>query len=397
MRSQNNELAKVQTQQILKPTRYANETDSVMMNMYDVVVALHYEIENRKKYKVLPKDSLVTLEAQIGSGELKSSYSYEISRNYKVGKEINEIETGLYALIDEIIRTIVQSNKLEKVTNTVENLEEDSLATKFDSLEKYKEKQEETSQEENATQLTEFTDKLISSIVYLTGITSITSEGFNQYKNHRITALERIVKTEDKPIKATELLDSITDVLNISPVVRRNKLNAQEAALDYLEAFQKNNTSLVLSIQHAQVMVESFASGYAAIARKRDNAVYIPSDIADHALNSFFDGGFKGFFALSLVGESVANVLLPMAGYTEKVDIPGWYIGAAAEFAWPYIKAPFKLATRGYVYKKELAQLVKSTNTKLLACPQGKVGELEKFIENKRINIQSEREKDKDD
>lgn len=87
--------------------------------------------------------------------------------------------------------------------------------------------------------------------------------------------------------------------------------------------------------------------------------------VVGHAFGSFFGGGIAGWLALSLLGEPVIEGLtgVPM-------DIPGFYIGAAGAFVWPYLRALYGMFTREERYERQRQALVEGTSHRLeLALP----------------------------
>jgi hypothetical protein len=71
--------------------------------------------------------------------------------------------------------------------------------------------------------------------------------------------------------------------------------------------------------------------------------------------------------ALSVFGESVVRNLTGMY-----VDIPGWYVGAAVAFVWPYIKAAFGMLTREKKYERRRQVLLQRLTKRLeLVWPEG--------------------------
>jgi hypothetical protein len=100
---------------------------------------------------------------------------------------------------------------------------------------------------------------------------------------------------------------------------------------------------------------------------KYDAAAAVPSDVLGHAFGAFIGGGFTGWLTLSIFGEAVIRNITGMY-----VDIPGWYIGAAVAFVWPYITAGFGALTREGKYERRRELLLHRLSKRLeLVWPEG--------------------------
>ncbi len=96
------------------------------------------------------------------------------------------------------------------------------------------------------------------------------------------------------------------------------------------------------------------------LRRKYAGVASLPRDIVEHAFGSFFGGGIAGYLTLSLFAEAVIRGI---AGVS--LDIPGWYIGAAAAFVWPYIRGMYGLMTRDKWYERKREALIRKVNARL--------------------------------
>jgi hypothetical protein len=143
----------------------------------------------------------------------------------------------------------------------------------------------------------------------------------------------------------------------------------RERTLGYLDRLRDTSGDAIPAIgyEQAHIIANEFVPAYVVMKQRYDAAAAVPSDVLGHAFGSFFGGGITGWLTLSVFGEHVIRNLTGMY-----VSIPGWYIGAAVAFVWPYIKAAFGMLTREKKYERRRQVLLQRLTKRLeLVWPEG--------------------------
>lgn len=353
----------------LYPTKYADSENSTFFDVSDILLSVNYEVERKKKYYIIPSTNTAKIKVNIGDGARVLTHQYKIPRTFKVGREIESVQDGLYGLIDETIRSVVQIRRLDEARKEVSQLEDQYLFPEVKTFREYLatvEKPEENGKAQEYRIWDEFVNQLIVSVQHVTDITSLSREGLEEYQDRRARGLEQSLSQNIHINDPKNLLQAVMDFLDSNTDIDVDILVAQERTLSYLQLIEEREigNSVVRSKQN-EIIANEFVVAYLSIRRKKTHAVQLPDNIVDHAIGSFIEGGIKGMIVLSWIGESIVNKIFKV-----NYEIPGWYIGAGIQFVWPYVKAPFQFATRNRNYKRGLRSLQQSVSNKLLTYKQ---------------------------
>jgi len=353
----------------LYPTKYADSDNSTFFDVSGILLSVNYNVERGRKYHLIPSTTTAKIKVNIGDGTRVLTHQYKIPRTFRVGREIESIQDGLYGLMDETIRSVVQMRRLDETQKEVGQAEEQYLFPEVKAFREYLatvEIPEENGKAQEYRVWDEFVNQLVISVQHVTDITSLSREGFEEYQERRARSLKQALSQDIQFHDPKALLQAVADFLDLNTDTEVDIMVAQERTLSYLQLLEERETgSSVVRSRRDEVIANEFVVTYLRIRRDRTHAVQLPDDIVDHAIESFVEGGIKGLVVLSWIGESIINNILK-----ENYEIPGWYIGAGVQFLWPYIKAPFQLAARNRNYRKSLSSLRQSVSTKLLAYQQ---------------------------
>ena len=118
--------------------------------------------------------------------------------------------------------------------------------------------------------------------------------------------------------------------------------------------------------QQAHIIVNEFVPAFVKMQAKYEATAAYPKNIVEHAFGSFIGGGIAGWFTLSVLGEKVLEGLTGAS-----LNIPGFYIGAAVSFTWPYVRATLGFIIRDRQYERRREALLEKTYRRLnLALPK---------------------------
>jgi hypothetical protein len=353
----------------LYPAKYADSENSTFFDVSGILLSVSYDVERTRKYRLIPSTTTAKVKVNIDDGARVLTRQYRIPRTFRVGREIESIQDGLYGLMDEAIRSVVQMRRLDETRKEVSQAEDQYLFPEVKAFREYLatvETPEENGKAQEYRVWDEFVNQLIIAIQHVTYITSLSREGLEEYQERRARGLEQALSQDIPLYDPKALLQAVADFLDSNTDIDVDIRVAQERTLSYLRLLEERETgSGVVQSRRDEIIAHEFIVTYLRIRKERKHAVQLPDDIVNHAIGSFVEGGIKGLIVLSWLGESVVNKLL-----NTNYEIPGWYIGAGAQFLWPYIKAPFQLAARNRNYRRGLRSLQQSVSTKLLAYSQ---------------------------
>lgn len=350
----------------LRPTRYADRDNSTFFQAAGDLITIGYRVRRRKRLLVLSSPAQVRIEASFGGGAPSISYEYAIPADFEVGVEIGSLERGLYGFMDQVVRTAVQRQAMERTERAIESAESRHLfeldplsASAEDRPQRY-----EVAPAEVRAVLAELVDRVITAVKHLTNVTSLSREGLQAYQQDRSEALDRVLESSSlsSSLRVQEILQAVESLLSheADPDADVNAL--RETTLHYLArlAGRQSAGAPKLTVEQAHIIANEFVPAYVELNRSYVSAAAFPRDIVEHAFGSFFGGGIAGFLTLSVFGEMVIRGI---AGVS--VDIPGWYVGAAVAFVWPYLKAAYGLVTREGWYERRREALIKKVNARL--------------------------------
>ena len=358
----------------LVPTRYSDKNNSTFFDVAGLLITINYVVVGRKRLLVLPGSVIARVEAKIGDGASTISHEYEVPPSHRVGGEIAHVERGLYGLIDEVVRSAVQHKALESAEKEVEATEEEHLFFEEAIRPRAERDRSSTRLSSQAAEQSRLLDDLVKHVItavrHLTNVTSLTREGLEAYQRDRSLALEKVVQSTSvaSSLHVHGVLQGVEALLRYEAEGTTDLKALKARTLDYLDLVERRHErpGTALTNEQAHIIVHEFLPAFVQIKKKYDTAVSYPTDVAGHAFGSFFGGGIAGWFTLSFLGERV------IAGLTGvSMNIPGFYIGAAVAFVWPYLQALYGVLTREEQYEKRRQALVEKTSNRLkLALPE---------------------------
>ncbi|MGD2218393.1 MAG: hypothetical protein PVJ64_16675 [Gemmatimonadales bacterium] len=355
----------------LLPTVYSDKNNSTFFDFGGTLITVGYEVIERKKWFVLPGPSLARVEINVGDGESVMSYEYSVPRTRRVGPEIAAVERGLYSLLDEAVRATMQAKVLEDAEREVRALEMEHL---FEGGSTARESRGDAAAARRVREqqlLEELIDRLITAVRHVTNVTSLSAEGLEAHQSDRGQALEKVVQSTSlaSVLEAQGVLGAVEAFLDYELEATTDVNTLKDRTLGYLDRLRDTSRDSLpaISYEQAHIIANEFVPTYVAMKRKYDAAAAVPSDIVGHAFGSFFGGGITGWLVLSVFGETVIRNITGTY-----VDIPGWYIGAAIAFVWPYLKAAKGAMTREKKFERRRQKLMQRLTKRLgLVWPEG--------------------------
>jgi hypothetical protein len=354
----------------LLPTLYADRNRSTFFDVGGTLITVAYELSERKTWLLFPAPSLARLTINVGDGAAVITYEYPVPRNGRVGPEIAGVERGLYNLLDEAVRSTLQIKMLEAAEKEVEALEAEHLFGEEGAARHPAAAAADARRSRERELQSELGARLIMAARLVTNVTSLSEEGLEAHQRDRAHALERVVQSTSltSTLEAQGVLGAVETFLAHEVETTTDVKVLRERTLDYLERLRERGgeSAPALSYQQANILVNEFVPAYVEMKKKHDAATLAPSNVVEHAFGSFFGGGFAGWVTLSVLAEPVINGITGLS-----LDIPGWYIGAAVAFVWPYLRAALGIAKRDVMYERRRERLLRRLSQRLeLAWPE---------------------------
>jgi Arc/MetJ-type ribon-helix-helix transcriptional regulator len=358
----------------LIPSRYASQNSSTFFDVAGLLITIEYAVTSKKAFFVLPGTNLARLYARVGDSAPKITHQYEIPRSHWVGSEIAHVERGLYGFMDEVVRTAVQLKALESAERQVEAAEAEHLF--FEGTIRRQSELEDIADgvphraAAQADLLTELVGRVITAVRHLTNVTSLSREGLEAYQRDRSHALERVTQSKSfsSALRVHDILQAVEAFLRFEAEGTTEVQALRERTLDYLDLLERRQPENAAALTHEQahIIVNEFVPAFVKMRTKYEATAAYPKNIVEHAFGSFFGGGIAGWFTLSVLGEKVLEGLTGVS-----IDIPGFYIGAAVSFTWPYARAAFGFLVRERQYERRRRALLEKTRRRLkLALPK---------------------------
>ncbi|MDP3990293.1 MAG: hypothetical protein Q8Q01_03745 [archaeon] len=274
---------------------------------------------------------------------IEYSCPYTIPKDFKIGEELVPIENKIYLFINDILSDINDNLEKKKIENEVKSLEAAILEIPHDHLddslqwEMYEDK---------------YVERLILSIKNVTGITSLSKKRFQEYRSLlsgqvKISQKDNKNEFDNTDITSQERLYNVVGFINTMPTDTEGSLSNK--VRQYLANEPITEQDLDIIINQFVPSLLKINKNYSKLRRKET----IPTDISDHAFNSFLEGGLTGWITMSIFGESVINGIL-----STDIHIPGWYIGAGIYFALPYVRTLFTKKKAEDYYNSENDRLI---------------------------------------
>jgi len=358
----------------LIPSRYASKNSSTFFDVAGLLITIEYEVMPKRVYFLFPGDIVARLRAKVGDGAPEITHQYEIPRSERVGSEIAPIERGLYGFMDEVVRTAIQLKALESAERDVEAAEAEHLFFEG-AIERRSEPGgavEDVPQRAaaQADLLSELVDRVITAVRHLTNVTSLNRDGLEAYQRDRSHALERITQSKSfsSALRVHDILQAVEAFLRFEAEGTTEVRALRERTLDYLDLLDRKQpgTAAALTHEQAHIIVNEFVPAFVKMRAKYEATAAYPKNIVEHAFGSFIGGGIAGWFTLSFLGEKVLEGLTGAS-----LNIPGFYIGAAVSFTWPYVRAALGFSIRDRQYERRRKALLEKTYRRLnLALPK---------------------------
>ncbi len=358
----------------LIPSRYAGKNSSTFFDVAGLLITIEYEVTSKKALLVFPGTLVARLHARVDDSAPRISHQYEIPRSHWVGSEIAQVERGLYGFMDEVVRAAIQLKALESAERQVEAAEAEHIF--FEGAIRRQAEVDELANDvpqrasAQADLLTELVARVITAVRHLTNVTSLSREGLEAYQRDRSHALERVTQSKSfsSALRVHDILQAVEAFLRFEAEGTTEVQSLRERTLDYLNLLDKKHSGSAETLTHEQahIIVNEFVPAFVKMRRKYEAAAAYPKNIVEHAFGSFVGGGIAGWFTLSLLGEKVLEGLTGTS-----INIPGFYIGAAVSFAWPYLRATLGFLTRERQYERRRQALLERTTHRLdLAWPK---------------------------
>ncbi len=358
----------------LIPSRYSSKDSSTFFDVAGLLITIDYEVTSKRAFFVFAGAIVAHLHARVGDSAPRISHQYEIPRSHWVGAEIAHVERGLYGFMDEVVRTAVQLKALESTERQVEAAEAEHLFFEG-AIGRHSESgdlagdvpQQAAAQ---ADLLTELVGRVITAVRHLTNLTSLSRDGLEAYQRDRTHALERVTQSRSfsSALRVHDILQAVEAFVRFEAEGTTEVQALRERTLDYLDLLEGRHSGSGAALTHEQahIIVNEFVPAFVKMRRKYEATAAYPKNIIEHAFGSFVGGGIVGWFTLSLLGESVLEGLTGAS-----IDIPGFYIGAAVSFTWPYLRAALGFLVRERQYERRRQALLEKTSRRLdLALPR---------------------------
>ncbi len=349
-----------------RPTRYADRDNSTFFETAGDLITFRYSVTERKRLFVLPGPARVKIEASFGGGAPSIAHEYEIPADFGVGAEIGRLERGLYGFMDQVVRTAVQRQAMERTERAIESAESRHLFELDPEVESALDRPQrfDLAPAEVRATLEELVERVITAVRHLTNVTSLSRDGLQAYQQDRTEALDRVLESTSlsSSLRVQEILQAVESLLSHEADPNADVKTLRETTLRYLARLARRQGEGVakLTEEQAHIIANEFVPSYVELNRKYDRAGAFPGSIVEHAFGSFFGGGIAGWLTLSVFGEAVIRGIFGVA-----VDIPGWYVGAAVAFVWPYLKGAYGLATREGWYERKREALFQKVVARL--------------------------------
>jgi len=322
----------------LSPTRYSGKTNSTFFEAGQLLITVSYELVQEKRFFVLPGSVRARIEASIGGGPAVAEHVYEIPRDRHVGDEITAVERGLYKFIDEVVRAAAQLQALEVTERAVAALEDEHL---FEIESRADVARGEGSSRGKASahveRLGRLVDRTLTAVRHLTNVTSLTREGLRAYQDDRSQALTDIWRASSltSAIRVQGVLQAVEAFVRHEAESTTDVKRLMYRTREHLLALRRRQPELreAITPERVEIIVADGVPEFLRLKQRYDDVARVPTDIVGHAFGSFFGGGIAGIFTLDFIGEHVLEGLIGAP-----VDLPGFAIGAAVAFLWPYLR-----------------------------------------------------------
>ncbi|MGD8698267.1 MAG: hypothetical protein PVJ43_03185 [Gemmatimonadales bacterium] len=360
----------------LIPSRYAAKNSSTFFDVAGLLITIEYEVISKKALFLFSGDSVARLNARVGDSAPTISHQYEIPRSHWVGSEIAQVERGLYGFMDEVVRAAVQLKALESAERKVEAAEAEHLF--FEGAISGSPKSDAVADDvpprasAEASLLRELVERVITAVRHLSNITSLSRAGLESYQRDRSQALERVTQSKSfsTALRVHDILQAVEAFLRFEAEGTTEVQALRERTLDYLDLLERRQPGDTAALTHEQahIIVNEFVPAFVKMRTKYEATAAYPKNIVEHAFGSFIGGGLAGWFTLSVLGERVLEGLTGAS-----FDIPGFYIGAAVSFTWPYIRSALGFLVRERQYERRRQALLEKTSRRLdLALPKNR-------------------------
>lgn len=328
------------------PTQYSIQNESVIIDKESQLLTIDYSVQEKRGFFGLRNKGYVASLSILNHDTSMSAFEYEIPKDLKIREELSEVENGLYAVIDETLRSLEQYTATQAAKKTIAYHEEGLSSSLEMRL-----------AETNDTGKSITSNDLITAIVGTTNITSLTQKGFLQYREESERSLKGAIAEADSA--SGDTLHAV--ILYLDAKRYKSAKTAKKGIQRFLDNLE-NAEELSLTKQQRSIIVNNFVPEYHALQRSTRAPKY-PEDVFDHALESAIGGGLGGY-----IGGLIAEALIFTVTKTH-VKIPGFYIGAGLQFARPYVSETLRYAKGKYQLENKERKLIERIERQLYRLP----------------------------
>ncbi len=380
------------------PVRYGDRSQKAMVNILDAIVDLSYEVRPRKRF-FITQSHIAFLNATIDEGVMAIPHTYEMPADFRIdsAQERQDVENGLYRLIDEIVRSVVQIraireeevNHLRALTRplaTCDSADNDE-ETGTESLEQL----ERESTLRYKQQLEKDSHSLVDAMRRVTRITTLNWEDYSKYHKSEEGGEEKIYAPFKEP-NPRKFLTSLMAYLDIFARSEDDVVDVQQKTLVYLQRQNNSNVGGLISAQNVETIVNEWVVTYWAARRARKLPHLTEELTLDRLGKSAFEGGVIGFL-VSLGVEAIIDNATGSESY-----IPGFFIGTGLQYFWPFIRAPFSFASNNIQFYYSRRRLIQTGQHALELSVSGEKPDIQGLIDERiKMKLLSEGQQGEED
>jgi len=378
----------------VRPLRYTAmpSTDYVTVTGYEFEVKL--DVIQLKRLGMFDAGQEARLTLTSLDGQFTVEVRYPLPRDLRVGHELSTVERRIYAAVDELRMGVGQ---LRAVALDREHLWQQDAGWGQNIADAEEEAELSLSlglapgaRAESWDQL--FIGRLLLAIRQVTKISSLSLTGYAEAVNPQAPTAhsgQKLVRQAQAVRPApqirtpaaswSDLAQAAADILLAVHKEGGNLHSARKRLLDYLAGWAAGAAE-VPSAQAVDFLIGSYAPAYLAL-RSEPRKRKLPRSFLLHSLKSVVVGGLGGVLVIDIGLQIVLRDLFRL-----DVNYPGWSIGVAVTFFWPYVMALIPQGTGNRSLASREAALLRSAQDALSALP---AGEREEFLD--RIDRQRRR------
>lgn len=309
-------------------------------------MSLEYSVNVRKKWGLFAQAAEATLTATVVQNEQEVTASVVLPGNFRPGREFESVEQTLYNFIAEVVHAEVQRRRSMDVRDAVDTIQEVTFDSRLKPF-KVPDKGLVTGEAQEIS--AEAVQDLILSVIDLSGVTSLTYEGFLDSQRSRTEEMEKALH-EESGRREEAFVKGLIGFMELQGRGKKDTSRMQLLVLDHLE--ELNEESGMISKRDARQIVEHLVPQYMRYRKARADMPTIPDDIISHALGSLIVGAIGGALVGGLIVEPLVDAL-----FKTHVNVPSAEIATGLVFVWPYLSYPFRLVGAKKALKEQRESL----------------------------------------